>query len=338
MPGNGKARVGRNFITNFFNKYQKAGERETKTASCLLVCRFLAPAQQTLTNLGTDINILKLPSDIQEERRVESYVWTKDVKPLENLFDESDASLPVAENALRVAVCDAEGPMRDQLEERVREMLPDAVTESFSSGKELLESGTEADILLLDIQMPGMDGLEAARQFRQKRKDALILFVTAAPEYVFEAFDVGAFHYLVKPLSEERFREVFGKAVREAERRKRKGGETGERYMMVQSGGVHTKVLFRDIVYAEVFGRKVIIHTRSGDTEYYGRLSELEQKAGADFFRPHRSYLIHFSFVRKYDAKTIVLERGTVPVAKQNYPEFVRRYLQYNRTKGREIR
>ena len=251
---------------------------------------------------------------------------------------QTDTGRSAEKPGVRVAICDDERLVCDMLEEKVREMLPSAVTEIFSSGEELLESKTEADILFLDIQMPGMDGMEAARLFCREHTDTLILFITAAPEYVFDAFDVGAFHYLVKPLSDEKFREVFEKAVGEAKRRKRKGRKPDDKYMMIQSGGVHTKILLKDIIYAEVFNRKVIIHTINGDTEYYGRLTNLEKKAGEDFFRPHRSYLIHFKFVQKYDGESIVTQRGTALIAKRNYPEFVRQYLKYNQRKGREIR
>ena len=155
---------------------------------------------------------------------------------------------------------------------------------------------------------------------------------------VFQAFDVGAFHYLVKPLSDDKFCEVFENAVQEIESRKKGNGELDEEYMMIQAGGDHTKILLKDIIYAEVFNRKVIIHTVNGDTEYYGNLSNLEKKAGEDFFRTHRSYLIHFRFVHRYDAASVTMEKGTVLIAKQNYPEFVKQYLKYNQRKGREIK
>ena len=218
-------------------------------------------------------------------------------------------------NAICIAVCDDEQFMCDMIEEKIKEMLPDAVVCKFFSAQELLDSETQIDILFLDIQI-----------------------VTAAPEYVFQAFDVGAFHYLVKPLSDDKFCEVFENAVQEIESRKKGNGELDEEYMMIQAGGDHTKILLKDIIYAEVFNRKVIIHTVNGDTEYYGNLSNLEKKAGEDFFRTHRSYLIHFRFVHRYDAASVTMEKGTVLIAKQNYPEFVKQYLKYNQRKGREIK
>ena len=82
---------------------------------------------------------------------------------MENLTDKAGGAPFSAQDTLRVAICDDEKQIQDMLEEKVKEMLPSAVTETFSSGKELLKSKTEADILFLDIQMPGMDGMETAR-------------------------------------------------------------------------------------------------------------------------------------------------------------------------------
>jgi len=70
----------------------------------------------------------------------------------------------------------------------------------FSSGEELLLSDKNIDILFLDIQMSGKDGMETARELRKKDKNMILIFVTAVEEYVFQAFDVGAFHYIVKPI------------------------------------------------------------------------------------------------------------------------------------------
>jgi DNA-binding LytR/AlgR family response regulator len=106
------------------------------------------------------------------------------------------------------------------------------------------------------------------------------------------------------------------------------------KHIMIRTGGTHTKIYLEKIVYAEVFNRKVIIHMTDGEIEYYGKLSDLEKMLGEDFFRPHRSYLIHFRYVVKYDASNIYLEHDSAPMAKQNYPNFVKQYLRYNQRKG----
>ena len=207
---------------------------------------------------------------------------------------------------MQIAICDDEVFMVQILEEKIKKLLPDAVIDKYLSGDELIASGSKPDILFLDIQMLGMDGMETAKMLRQDNEDMILIFVTAAEEYVFQAFDVGAFHYLVKPFSDEKLKEVVTKAVHNIKRSSRL--EKDEKYIMVQTAGSHIKIFLRDIVYAEVYNRKVIIHTRSTDIEYYGKLQELSDMAGTDFFRTHRAYLVHFKYVEKYDATNAIAQ------------------------------
>ncbi|MFR1951164.1 MAG: LytR/AlgR family response regulator transcription factor [Roseburia hominis] len=238
---------------------------------------------------------------------------------------------------MRIAICDDEVSMVQILEEKIKKLLPDAVIEKYLSGEKLIASGSKPDVLFLDIQMPGMDGMETAKMLRQDNEDMILIFVTAAEEYVFQAFDVGAFHYLVKPFSDEKLKEVVTKAVHAVKRSSRL--EKDEKYIMVQTAGSHIKIFLRDIVYAEVYNRKVIIHTRNTDIEYYGKVTGITVIwLGTDFFRTHRAYLVHFKYVEKYDATCVTMKNGTALIAKQNYPEFVRRYLKYNQRKGNEVR
>ena len=207
---------------------------------------------------------------------------------------------------MQIAICDDEVSMVQILEKKIKKLLPDAVIDKYLSGDELIASGSKPDILFLDIQMPGMDGMETAKVLRQDNENMILIFVTAAEEYVFQAFDVGAFHYLVKPFSDEKLKEVVTKAVHNIKRSSRL--EKDEKYIMVQTAGSHIKIFLRDIVYAEVYNRKVIIHTRSTDIEYYGKLQELSDMAGTDFFRTHRAYLVHFKYVEKYDATNAIAQ------------------------------
>lgn len=191
---------------------------------------------------------------------------------------------------------------------------------------------------MLDIQMPGRNGMETARQLRRDSREMVIIFVSALEEFVFQAFDVGAFHYLVKPFDDRKFAQVLSRAVSQYEENSRQKAARDEEKsapsIMITKGGEHITVRIADIVYAEVFDRKVILHTMDSDIEYYGKMKELEKAAGSDFYRPHRAYLVNFHFIRKYDAATIYLERGQALMAKQNYHDFVKSYLRFNQRKA----
>lgn len=243
---------------------------------------------------------------------------------------------------MRIAVCDDEKEMRDMLVEKVRRLYPSWQINGYSSGEEVLAEQEQADILFLDIQMPGMNGMETARALRKRDRKMILIFVTAIEEYVFQAFDVGAFHYLVKPFTDEKFAQVLETAAEQyqemkaLEKRAENQEEEIDRYLLIKSGGTHRKVRISEIIYAEVFNRKIILHKTDGDVTYYGKMSELEEKAGGDFYRSHRAYLVHFKYVERYDASTIYLERGSALMAKKNYPEFVKKYLKYNQRKGNE--
>ncbi len=240
---------------------------------------------------------------------------------------------------MQIAVCDDEKGTRDMFAEKIRKAYPAAELSLYQSGEELLLSGKEPDILLLDIQMPGKNGMETAKELRKRNKKTIIIFVTALEGFVFQAFDVGAFHYLVKPFGERKFAVVLGNAVEQFEDRKRLEDAGRKREMpslLITRGGEHITVNLGELVYAEVFERKVILHTVDADIEYYGKMKELEEKAWDDFYRTHRSFLVNFGYIRKYDATTVYLERGQALMAKQNYQSFVKSYLRYNQREGRK--
>ncbi len=233
---------------------------------------------------------------------------------------------------MQIAVCDDEKEIRDLFAQKIRKLYPGAGLLLYESGEELLLSDEEPDILLLDIQMPGKNGMETAKELRRKNKQVIIIFLTALDDFVFEAFDVGAFHYLVKPFDDRKFAEVLHNATEQSKNRKKPEMPS----LLINTGGKHITVNLEDLVYAEVFDRKLILHTMDAEIEYYGKMKELEEKVGNEFFRTHRSYLVNFGFIRKYDATTVYLEKGQALMAKRKYQKFVEQYLRYNQRKGRK--
>lgn len=235
---------------------------------------------------------------------------------------------------MQIAICDDEKYIRELIASKVMQQFPEADLAFYASGDELILSDKPMDILFLDIQMLGRNGMETAMELRKKGKKTIIIFVTAIEEYVFQAFDVGAFHYIVKPMDDAKFSEILRKAVDELNAQNADTKVPEEKSLIINRGGVHTKVNMDDIVYAEVFNRKVVIHKLNETIEYYGKMSDLEAVAGDGFFRTHRAYLINFKYVEKYDASTVYLEKGTALMAKQNYPEFVKKYMKYIQRRG----
>lgn len=242
---------------------------------------------------------------------------------------------------MKIAICDDEKDIGELLGNKILGMYPEAELSFFQSGDELLAAKQDIDICFLDIQMQGINGMETARELRKKGHKMVLIFVTALEEYVFQAFDVGALHYLVKPMDDEKLKEVLKKAVEQRQIERRESTRPEEKYVMIHHSGIHQKVLINTIVYAEVFNRKVVIHRQDENgkddvIEYYGKLSELEKAVGDGFFRPHRAYLVNLKYVEKYDASTIWLEKGTVLMAKQKFPEFVKKYMKYNQRRENE--
>ncbi|MBR1909578.1 MAG: response regulator transcription factor [Lachnospiraceae bacterium] len=238
---------------------------------------------------------------------------------------------------IKIALCDDEKPIRDYIEKCVREVDPDALVSQYSDASNMVSASFDADILFLDIQMPGMDGMKAARILRTMGNKTILVFVTAVEEYVFQAFDVGAVQYIVKPFDRNKLIETIKRAIDLAGERmsieealsETKDSADNESFL-IKSGGVNRKIILADISYAEVLEHRIILHMKDREQiEYYGKMSDLEKVAGDDFFRVHRAYLINLSCVKSYDAKTVTVQGEEIPVARGKYQELVKSYLSY---------
>ncbi len=237
---------------------------------------------------------------------------------------------------MKLAICDDEKRIRDIIAESVKEVSEKIEIEFYADAKGILSASFDSDILFLDIQMPGIDGMGAAKMLRSSGKKTVIVFVTALEDQVFNAFDVGAFNYIVKPFTKVKIIEVFKKAVKQAEDQRLvetaiSEQEEAGRTITVKSGGTNTRVILSEVQYAEIYDRRIILHMESSDDiEYYGRISDLENIAGKDFFRVHRAYLVNLGAVKSYDSKYVHMSDADIPVARGKYQELIRAYMSYH--------
>ncbi len=230
---------------------------------------------------------------------------------------------------MKIAICDDEVRGREGIRTLLEKEFSQAQIKEFDSGMKLLQAVKEdyqPDIVLLDIAMEEMNGMETAVRLREI-SDVILIFVTGVKEQVFQAFDVGAFHYLMKPVDKAKLVNVLQRAMQEAKKR-----QTSPRYLLVKAAGNHRKIPIEDILYVENNGRKVVLHTRTETLEYYERMNHLEEVLGEGFYRSHRGYLVSLSAISGYDNTSITLDQGDrIYLAKQKYGEFVKLYCRFLR-------
>lgn len=227
---------------------------------------------------------------------------------------------------MKAAICDEENESSELLCCLIRRQAPGCEVECFGSGRQFLESKEHFDILLLDIQMEGMKGIEVARALRGRQEDTILIFVTALKDYVPEAFDVSAFHYLLKPVSQEKFREVFEHACQEAQRLK----AIREEQLFFRTKTRSFAIRKKDILYVESRKRKVDIHTLREEYSVYATMKYMEEQLGQEFYRCHRGYLVNMAYVAEYGEGEIRLRNGEkVYIAREKYSDFVKSYARY---------
>lgn len=222
---------------------------------------------------------------------------------------------------LKIAVCDDNKTDQDYVIGLLRKWAQgnNRIIEirTFLSAEEFLfQYAEEKDfhILILDIEMEKMNGVELAKKMREDNRDIQILFVTGFPDYITEGYEVDALHYLMKPVTQEKIFAVLNKAVANL--------KTVENRLFLQVNGEMIKFITDNIFYVEVFSHSCILHTTEGNVESKISISELENKLGDEFIRVHRSYLVNLEHIKKIAKTEILLEDGSVvPLSRRKYTD-----------------
>lgn len=230
---------------------------------------------------------------------------------------------------LKFAICDDEPYMAQEIVNQLSwymngEQITSYCVSSFQNGCSLLESDCNFDIVFLDIQMEHLNGMETAKMLRQRKNHCLLIFVTVLKECVFDAFEVEAFDYLLKPLDSGHFKRTMDRIIKSLQQRETKS-------IVVQRGTSCDVILLAEIVYFEVQGRKIYIHQSNGKiTDYYDKLDDLEQRIDGRFFRCHRSYLVNIEYVRGCNAGQVILSQGDkIPVSRLRERDLTQALLRY---------
>ncbi len=234
---------------------------------------------------------------------------------------------------LSIAVCDDELLECLDICAKIKTCMEDLnipyAIKQFSRGKELLLCLNQFDLIFLDILMDDMDGMETARRCRELAYKKMIVFLSSSRRYVFDAYDVEAFHYLVKPVSQEKLKGVLKRAA------DRERGASQE-YIVASLKGQRRKLFLDRILYFEMKGRQVDVHEEKEIITYYEQIGTLEkQLLGKGFFRCHKSYMVNLKHVDGYNRQEAILDNGErILMAKRRYEEFCQAILSYMRKNG----
>lgn len=222
---------------------------------------------------------------------------------------------------MRIAICDDESSQIKYLRELVitwsKKCTENIRVQAFESAEAFLfayDEDKDFDILLLDIQMNDMNGIDLAKEIRKDNEMIQIIFITGFSDYIAEGYEVSALHYLMKPVSEQKLMEVLDRAAAHL--------HSSKRTILFHMGNSNVRIPADDIYYAEAFSHYVTLYTKDGQKNFNMRLSDMEKLLGDGFFRCHRSYIVGMKHVRQVTRKAMILDTGEeIPLSRTLYDD-----------------
>lgn len=214
-----------------------------------------------------------------------------------------------------IGICDDEAEVVKHIENLLfnikAEKFIDVQIRSYTQGKDLLDEineGIKFDLIYLDIQMDGKNGIELAKIIRQYDKNVLFIYISNYENYLKDLLEVEPFRFINKPVKVEVFRKYFDLAISKI--------LNNEVYFHFRFNKEYYKVAVKDIVYFESKGRVIYISLYNDQKEqFYGRLNEIEErmeKVTSNFLRIHQSYLINYRYIKRLAFDEIELYNGEI--------------------------
>lgn len=229
-----------------------------------------------------------------------------------------------------IAICDDNAADAGRIAEYVKRWSAAAgrtvSVREFPSAEAFLfayEEDRSFEILLLDVEMTGMSGLEQAKRLRAENNRAEIVFITSHVEFSGEGYEVDALHYLVKPVTPQKLGAVLDKAAAKL--------QVQPHSVVVNSESGMLRLSEPDILYAEAFLHYIDIHTKDAVHRVKENISAFEKLLSEDFFRIHRSYLVSLKAVVRFTRTEVELYTGEkLPLSRAKYDELSRAFIAHH--------
>ena len=251
---------------------------------------------------------------------------------------------------LTVSLCDDNAQERAYIKSLVLDWLERSGAmvsiREYPSAEALLFSYSDnpPDILLLDIEMPGMNGVELAKRLRERAETVQIIFITGYSDFIAEGYDVSALHYLLKPVKKEKLFSVLDRAVEKIADDGKKLLQVLDRaYKVICEEKPPETVVFRagmetlrfklsDIEYIVALGHSTVLSADGKTYDLSVPISEAEKALGEGFIRCHRSYIVNLKYVSAVSSGTLTLDSGVkIPVARGSKKAVAEEFVRYYR-------
>ncbi|WP_026881498.1 LytR/AlgR family response regulator transcription factor [Clostridium akagii] len=232
----------------------------------------------------------------------------------------------------KIAICDDEELQIELLSKFVvdwaKKSSKDIEISSYKSAESFYfqwSNDKSFDILLLDIQMPGENGIELAKRIRKSDENLSIIFITGLSDYMDQGYDVSALHYLIKPVKEYKLYACLDKACRKIIRQ--------QKFIMAYANSMNIRIMQENIVYVEAFAHGVLIQTTKNSYEVNRSIGKLEKELDCTMFvRCHRSYLASLKYISKIGKSGITLDSNKIiPVSRRIYNDINKAFITYYR-------
>jgi two-component system LytT family response regulator len=198
---------------------------------------------------------------------------------------------------LNCIIVEDEYPAREELKYFINKFSDISIVDEFDNSLDALDflKSNFVDVIFLDINMPGVDGMSMAKITKKLRNSPKFVFITAYPEYAVDAFEIEAFDYILKPYSEERIISTLKKLERNSEDEERSNGKVA-----LKDGGKIVLKNKNDIYFCKANGKDTLVYTKDqvykiniGISEYLKILND------SNFIRTHKSYIVNINKIKE---------------------------------------
>jgi len=232
---------------------------------------------------------------------------------------------------LNIAICEDNLQEAQSLKLRIEKYMPNSIVISdvdiFEDAGSLLESDVIYDLVVFDCKLPDMDGVEAAKLYKEKNRFAVVIFITAYIEYATGGYEVDALRYLMKPVSNEKLSEAL---VAFESRLKHE--------CIVDIRGLHEPFFVKstEIMYIESVGRRTIVRLQGMSVESHKSLAVFEKEIRSEaFYKTRRQFIVNMKYIRRKDGNELYMENGEkVTISRRSIAGFNKMYANYLKYNG----